>query len=173
MAMYPFSSLSLPLFLVLCFLFLLSLYLSTPSFLFSLWESLCQDLLQWSWEKAECLFLHYKTLCADGNSALTREISNFPSPLGGRGCKQLVRSAHWMEAKCGRNDWVLLLCCPVEFALRAKPTKMRSGSYQRRNLMHVCFYPQSSITKDFCIWGMLQRLRQADIYQLWSVFNML
>lgn len=173
MAMFPFSSLSLTLFLFLCFLFLLSLYLSTPSSLFSLWEGLCQDLLQWSWEKAECLVLQYKTLRADGNSALARDISNFPSPLGGRGCKQLVRSTHWMEAKCGRNDWALLLCCPVEFALRAKPTKRRSGSYQRRNLMHVCFHPQSSIMKDFCIWGMLQRLRQADVYQLWSVFNML
>lgn len=123
--------------------------------------------------KQSHLVLSHKTLCTDGNSVLTREFSDFPSPLGGRGCKQLVRPACWMAAKYGENDWALLLCYRMEFAWRAKPTEMGSGSYQRRNLMHVCFYPQSSITKDFCIGGMLQRLRQAAVHQLWSVFNML
>lgn len=133
-------------------------FFPSPSLLYSpqSLQSLFWDLLQWNWGKTECLALPYKTPCMDCNSALTREFSDFPSPLGGRGCKQLVKSACWMKAKCGGNDWVLLLCCQMEFASRAKPTKTGSGSYQRRNLMHVCFYPQSSIIRDFCIWGMLQ-----------------
>lgn len=119
-------------------------------------QSLFRDLLQWNWGKTESFALPYKIPCMDCNSVLTREFSNSPSPLGGRGCKQLVKLACWMKAKCGKNDWVLLRCCQMEFASSAKPTKTGSGSYQRRNLMHVCFYPQSSIIRDFCIWGMLQ-----------------
>lgn len=135
-------------------------------------QSLFRDLLQWNWGKTERFALPYKISCMDYNSALTREFSNFPSPLGGRGCKQLVKLACWMKAKCGENDWVVLLCCQMEFASRANPLKLGLEAI-KEEIWCMYAFTHSRPSSGISVFEVCCRLRQAAVYQLWSVFNML